>query len=121
MKRTGMLTVLTMTGLAAATLALAGKDAAGSRGEASAAGPAATKIHMIAAIAIAESTTHGRAMQAELEFDGERPAYEVEVLVGRAIRKITIDADTGEVLNAEDDDADAAQAKAPKAGEVRRG
>lgn len=114
MKRTGMLTFVTMAGLAATTLALADKDASVTRAGENATDQLTPRIHMIAAIAIAESATRGRAVQAELETDEERLAYEVEVLVDRSMRTVRVDATTAEVLPAKEEASKAARANEAK-------
>lgn len=115
MKRTGILAMLALSGVALATLSMAGQGKPEARGSEAAPNPTIPKVHMIAAIAIAESATGGRATEAELESDGERLAYEVEVLVKQTSRTVRVDAMSGEVLAAEDEALEAERAREAKA------
>lgn len=54
----------------------------------------------------AEQHTRGKAVQAELEDENGKLVYEVEVMKGATAMDVKIDATTGAVLSAKDDEED---------------
>lgn len=68
---------------------------------------AAAKISLTEAIRIAEAHVGGRATSAELEVEGKRVVFEVEVVGGRSqVMEVTVDAVTGRVLASQQDPPD---------------
>ena len=62
-----------------------------------------TKISLTDAIKAAEKDRNGRAIDASLDDDSFRPAYEVSVAVGDRIYDVQVDGTDGKVLGARED------------------
>jgi len=64
------------------------------------------KISLVEAIAAAEAKTGGRASKAEFEKAAEGWIFDVEVVAGKAVSDVHVDAETGAVLSVADDATD---------------
>lgn len=70
-------------------------------------------ISLTAAITAAEAHTNGKAVEAELDDEGEQAAYKIEVINDGKLTDVTVDSRTGQVTTAtadrpdnDDDDED---------------
>ena len=93
MKRTTVIaaaTVLALSGAAAAYAKDGAKDAVSDLARA--------KITLTQAVAAAEQHSGGRATRAELEHRKGKTAFEVEVVNGKAVSSVVVDAADGKVL-----------------------
>jgi uncharacterized membrane protein YkoI len=91
----------TLALLGATILASAAPAAARAANDAVAHAP--PPVRLAQAVDAAERHLDGRAVRAELEDDG---AWEVEVVRGRSVRDVRVDARTGVVLSSTEDAAD---------------
>jgi uncharacterized membrane protein YkoI len=64
---------------------------------------AATKISLTEAIAAAEKHESGKAIEASLDDDSFKPAYEVSVVKDDRIFEVYVNGETGEVLGAREE------------------
>ncbi len=62
-----------------------------------------TKISLSDAIAAAEKSQNGRAIDASLDDDSFKPTYEVSVVVDNRVFDVQVDGVSGEVLGARED------------------
>lgn len=94
---------LTAAALSAAAV-YAGKNS--SDDEIDAATLAKANVALDQAITAAEQHTQGKAVQAELEDENGKLVYEVQVIKGATAMEVEVDATTGAVLSAKDEEED---------------
>jgi uncharacterized membrane protein YkoI len=101
MFRNFRLALMSAAGIAAATAASA---AQGSENDALAI--AGAKVSLTQAVETAEKHTSGKAIRAEFENSSKGAVYEVEVVSGKKVLDVKIDASNGNVISSAEDKVD---------------
>lgn len=101
MNRNKMIALFVVGGLGAAAAALAAQN-----GENDAVAIGNAKVTLVDAVGIAQRHASGQASRAEFENSSQGWVYDVEVVSGRKVYDVRIDAAKGTVLSSNEDEAD---------------